>query len=539
MDKIKLVFPDGRENELEKGKPLVILGANGAGKTRFSVKLEELNDPRFGGVYESSALLVQRISAQKSLSLAEGITIRGLETAERVAYVGGEHEHATKLGYRFLNTPATAFLSDYDKVLSLFFARNNKLVETHHTECRHAQLEGKTPPKASESLIEKATRLWKRLLPKRKLDLSGNDVHVVFGEVRYHGKEMSDGERVILYMIAQVLSIKCDSVIIIDEPEMHIHKAIMNRLWDELEEMRQDCVFIYLTHDLDFAASRNTGEVLWIKSFDGNERWDYEFLSLDDLNELPAELLFEIMGSHKKIVFVEGTESSFDYQIYRKLLKEREYHVIPCGGCSQVIRNVRAKKEYSRLNHLEVYGVIDRDYRTDKEIEALESDGIFVLGVAEIENLFIVPELLSFMQLQLGCEESVADEIQDQIKNTIYKGRKPQEIHKAFLAELTYQLNTIDLGEGTTTEVVEEHIKEKTSSATIQAIYENKKNYFDSITDYVDILRVFNDETLSNSFDRKFGLQKGEYREKVLRLLHGQEAGAILKALERYIPDLP
>jgi ABC-type cobalamin/Fe3+-siderophores transport systems, ATPase components len=29
---------------VEKNKPVVILGANGAGKTRFGVKIEELND---------------------------------------------------------------------------------------------------------------------------------------------------------------------------------------------------------------------------------------------------------------------------------------------------------------------------------------------------------------------------------------------------------------------------------------------------------------------------------------------------------------
>ena len=44
MEKMKLIFPSNDEHAFEYGKPLVIIGANGAGKTRFSVKIEELND---------------------------------------------------------------------------------------------------------------------------------------------------------------------------------------------------------------------------------------------------------------------------------------------------------------------------------------------------------------------------------------------------------------------------------------------------------------------------------------------------------------
>lgn len=44
METIKIKFPNNEEIELEFGKPVVLLGANGAGKTRFGVKIEELND---------------------------------------------------------------------------------------------------------------------------------------------------------------------------------------------------------------------------------------------------------------------------------------------------------------------------------------------------------------------------------------------------------------------------------------------------------------------------------------------------------------
>ena len=52
------------------------------------------------------------------------------------------------------------------------------------------------------------------------------------GQMEYHGQEMSDGERVILYLIGQCLSLPERSVIIIDEPEIHLHKSLVDKLWN-------------------------------------------------------------------------------------------------------------------------------------------------------------------------------------------------------------------------------------------------------------------------------------------------------------------
>ena len=72
----------------------------------------------------------------------------------------------------------------------------------------------------------------------------------------YNAAEMSDGERVIFYLIGECLAAPDDAVIVIDEPEMHLHKSIQSDLWDAIEAERPDCLFVYLTHDVDFAASR-------------------------------------------------------------------------------------------------------------------------------------------------------------------------------------------------------------------------------------------------------------------------------------------
>jgi hypothetical protein len=51
--------------------------------------------------------------------------------------------------------------------------------------------------------------------------------------------------------------------------------------------------------------------------------------------------------------------------------------------------------------------LIDRDRRNQDEIASLENDGIKVLSVAEVENLFCVPEVLKLVaeQLELSGNE--------------------------------------------------------------------------------------------------------------------------------------
>jgi predicted ATPase len=68
------------------------------------------------------------------------------------------------------------------------------------------------------------------------LIISGDDVQVKVpprGDP-YTAAEMSDGERAAFYLIGQTLMAPENSLIIFDEPELHIHRSIMSTLWEEL-----------------------------------------------------------------------------------------------------------------------------------------------------------------------------------------------------------------------------------------------------------------------------------------------------------------
>ena len=99
-------------------------------------------------------------------------------------------------------------------------------------------------------------KVWNFVFPYRTLKLEKDRVRAVNEANEFSGTEMSDGEKVGLYLISQILLADKDCILIIDEPELHLHKSLMVRLWNKLEECRSDCTFIYITHDLDFGVSK-------------------------------------------------------------------------------------------------------------------------------------------------------------------------------------------------------------------------------------------------------------------------------------------
>lgn len=540
MGTLKIKFPHSEEYEFEAGKPVVLLGANGAGKTRLSVKIEELNDPRFSRINEEGIIPIHRIAAQKSLSIKESIAILDNESAQTDLFFGNPTPRATKNVYRYSSNPATNLLDDFNKALSLLFSEENKELQLAHKKDKQSIKDNSERPAPITTVVEKATDIWNELLPHRKIDLTGNGVHVNYESQRYHGKEMSDGERVMLYMICQVLVQRPNTLLIVDEPELHIHKSIVDKLWTRLEAERNDCVFMYITHDLNFALSRNDAKILWVKSYSGSE-WEYEFLDSADYEDIPEALLYEIIGTRQKVLFVEGTKNSYDHYLYQEIYKDKGYHVIPCGGCQEVIRLVKAKRTYEKLNAINVYGIVDRDFRTEDEISALQDDGIYCLNVAEVENLFVVPELLDIMETVLACDPGAAQQAKDFIGN-LFSQNKDNQVTLALAQEMKHQLSLFELGkQKLTPKEVKDKIDLKYSEQNIATFLAEKQVIFDGADTTEKILAVFNFKDMSKKVGEKFGIKGRDYPQRVLNLLRSKrsEKEAILEAVGKYTPELP
>lgn len=472
---------------------------------------------------------VFRISAQKSLSMPDTATPTSIDLAERNLVFG----HPTEVNkyYRWQNKPATGFLNDYEKLMIFLFSDETE----ENAKYKVTQRQSSTKVEPPLTKMDKVKKSWERILPHRELVVGGLRIQTrVRGDASkvYSSSEMSDGERVIFYLIGQCLAAPVNAIVVIDEPELHLHKSVQTPLWAEIERMRPDCLFVYLTHDVDFAVAQEGAQRVWLKSFDGAS-WDWELI--EGRNDLPDDLLIEVIGSRKPVVFVEGTNGSHDVSLYREILGG--FLVIPRGSCDEVIRAVRALRSNTQLHHLQVYGLIDRDRRTAPEIAALQADFIYALDVAEVENLFCTQEVLALISDRLA-RDITADF--DQAVAHVFKQLKTElctQVSLRVVAEVKFKLNCFDAS-AQGADALATALQQLTQSIDIPALYAQFNAEFQAVIDAADyrgLLRLYNRKSLPTQIGSALGLKAGELVELVVRLARTDARTAVAAAINPYL----
>jgi energy-coupling factor transporter ATP-binding protein EcfA2 len=234
----------------------------------------------------------------------------------------------------------------------------------------------------------------------------------------YTASQMSDGERAALYLGAKVMLAPKDSVMVVDEPETHFHSLLAIALWDALEAQRADMRFVYVTHDLSFAMSRQDATFLL-----ANGAGKLDVVALED--DLPSELKKSILGAASfsyyasRVVFCEGEAHSLDTKILTAWFRGRDTVVSAVGSCDGVRACVSALCNAKIVDNLDAIGVIDRDFRPDEFFTSLTENHI-ILPVHEIEGLICVPEVCDALADHLGRDRiSVVDQISNVIGDSM------------------------------------------------------------------------------------------------------------------------
>lgn len=510
---------------------VIIIGANGSGKSRLGAWIEK-NDPQN----------THRIGAQRSLVFGNYIKQMSYEQATHKLISGTDnpsenHDHRWRWDGEKYNY-ITTLLDDYEAVLSATWAKQVKQENEYVNQCRAKDNAGQPHSAVPEMTLDIIYRIWKSVFPHRNISFNDGKVMATFNDesksVKYNGRDMSDGERVALYLICQALCVPPDKTIIIDEPELHLHRSIMNRLWKAIEEERSDCLFVYITHDTQFAAVHNSSKKIWVKSFDG-QNWKFSFV---ENTELPEQLLLDIMGNRRKVLFVEGTNDSYDTVLYTYLFNE--YYVVACGSCSKVIEQTKAMRASAQLHDLECYGLIDRDYRSEHEIASLKSKGIYTLSVAEVENLFIVEELLNAVNQIQGFTDTVrVENIKKYIISNRYKGELQSQIRSATIANIKYRLSVLDVS-GKDDETIQGTLNEFFENFNVSAARQPFESLFTTALDkydYKGVLKIYNRKSLKDSIGHYLGLSDKDYCDYIIRQLAGTNATVIKSALRPYLPS--
>ena len=499
---------------IENKQSITIVGANGSGKTRLSVWIEQNNTDKN----------VHRISAQKSLSMPESVQPSSMDKANDEFLYGNTNDNESwkktygKNNSRWHSKPAVVLLNDFDKLMQLLFTEDYQKSREYREE--HRELQNKEFD--NETILDKTKCIFEELLPHRKLKIDAGCIKAGTNSISYYnGAEMSDGEREIFYFIASIYAIPQNSIVIIDEPENHLHNSILSKLWNLLEKNRKDCLFIYITHNLDFAVSRINSQLIWVKSYLGNEKWQFELI---EDNFIPEALQIQILGNRQNVLFVEGNSNSYDIKLYNILFTC--YNIIPVNGCAKVIQYTTSINENKKLNYILAKGIIDKDRRDATEIERYKEKNIYIPKVIEIENIFLLPKIIEKVSIQLKKEDELSNILQQTKENVLGYLRKNRE-NQALLFVMSEINNKLELLKGIKSpnlENYENEIKSTISNIKFKDINVKYIDLIDNIltdNDYEKALCMINNKGLiqESGLNIKLGLKQDNYIELALKLI--------------------
>ncbi len=254
-------------------------------------------------------------------------------------------------------------------------------------------------------------------LPIRVL-IDGGELRAQQSGNIYSYAKMSDGERSALVLAGEVIAAAEGSIFLVDEPELHLHPSIVVPLLNALINERPDCSFVICTHELDLPSNSPCAQIILVRSYawqNGDFRsWDIDVLANSNL--IPDSLRVDVIGSRRKILFIEGTLNSLDQPLYALLfptvsIRSRE-------NCREVIRSVSGLRSIEALHRVEAFGLVDHDGMGKERASELESEWIYPLPIFAVESLYYCAEVLLAVATQQAATFGIpAETLLSEAKN--------------------------------------------------------------------------------------------------------------------------
>ncbi len=519
---------------INPGSSVIFVGSNGSGKTRLAVYIED------------KITNAHRISAHRSLSLNPKVGKIPEDQAQAKLRFGEaspwDQNIITRFARRWGGKSAVHLLNDYDYLLQVLYAeQTNTALIAYHANKPGGKTDGE-PLKITK--MDKLKDIWERLLPHRQLQITGEDISVLpaIDGQQYDASEMSDGERAIFYMIGQVLVAAKNQMLVIDEPELHMHPSIMSKLWDELEAARPDCAFVYITHDLAFTADRNAQKFI-IKDYSSEPNWTVE--EIPESSGFPEELIMLILGSRRPILFIEGKDTSLDLAIYRACYPE--WTVIPRSSCTEVIHSVVTMRKNAELTRLKCSGIVDGDGYSEAEIGKLNEMGVQVLPVSEIENMILLPRVVASITESEGYVDEDKDKKIKDLSDKIFTQLDcPEKIEEVVVRHckrcIDRALKKIDLSEWKTRDELYSSYSSAIAKINILAIAEQRTTEIkDAIVtrNLPKLLEYYDDKGLLALAARRLKGQKcKDFKDWLVRSLQNDSCLPLKESLKAELPEI-
>jgi len=209
----------------------------------------------------------------------------------------------------------------------------------------------------------------------------------------YSIAKLSDGERNAILIAANVLTVPAGTLLLIDEPERHLHRSIVSPLLSLLLKERPDCAFVVSTHEPLLPVDNPRSKVLLTRAcvYDGDEVTSYDIDLLEKTDAIDDDLKRTILGERRKIVFVEGVEHSLDKPLYSLLFPNAS--IVAKANCREVENAVVGIKGTAELHWVKPFGLVDNDSSEPERIADLQAKGVIALNVYSVESIYYHPSV--------------------------------------------------------------------------------------------------------------------------------------------------
>lgn len=407
---------------LERGSTLFVLGANGTGKSSLMQRL-----------YAAHAPISRTLSAHRQNSFSSGLSTLTSQNKRSV-------EQAMQ---QWDVNPQSRSRDDYSDSRSAVAIAN--LIETQNAQNREiaGAARAKDYDRASrladqhEDPLEVLTRILHHAGLPITISARADEELIATkqGQSPYSIAELSDGERNVFLIASDVLTAPEGTLILIDEPERHLHRSIISPLLSELFAARPDCTYVLSTHDPTLALDNATAQVLLVRGcqHDGQavKHWDVDLMEASTRDALDDDLMRSILGARRNVLFVEGERDSLDNALYSVLLPD--VSVIPRGSCKEVEHAVRGIRGADELHWLNAFGLIDSDGREAGELADLQREGIFSINAHSVESLYYDPSVQKEAARRIA--EVVGTNLEDDLQSANSAALSAFRDAKASLAE--------------------------------------------------------------------------------------------------------